>query len=296
MPGPGPLGRRGAAGRRPRRRRPDRRRRGRPRAAGRGRTSSWSASCRSTRRTSRSSTSGRSWSPTRPTPTGRPTAWRSSASGSGAGSRSSRRRRRPGVGLDDRPVGGYDLLGVIRVYTKVPGKPADRSHPFTLPIGEHGAGPGPRGPSRPGAVAEVRQGLGLGAFDGQTVKRDHELQRRRRRRAARLIRGSIRAAEPTGPSASGEASMATALIVEDDPDQAELVGPAAPATATSTPIVADDRRRRAGDWPGGSSPTSILLDLMLPDTQRLRRLPAAPGRPRRRCSPRSSCSPPWATT
>jgi ribosome-interacting GTPase 1 len=69
----------------------------------------------------------------------------------------------------------YDLLGVIRVYTKVPGKPADRTHPFTLHAG--------------GTIHDLTSLIhrdlehsvkfariwGSGVFDGQTVKRDHEL-------------------------------------------------------------------------------------------------------------------------
>ncbi len=80
-----------------------------------------------------------------------------------------------GEGLETLRDAAYHLLGLLRVYTKVPGKPVDRSHPFTLPIGScvldlardiH---------------KEVESGLkfariwGQGVFDGQTVKRDHEL-------------------------------------------------------------------------------------------------------------------------
>jgi ribosome-interacting GTPase 1 len=78
--------------------------------------------------------------------------------------------------LDSVRSAGYDMLGVIRVYTKVPGKPADRSHPFTIPIGS--------------TVLELAREVhrdfeqslkfakvwGSGAFEGQTVRRDHELQ------------------------------------------------------------------------------------------------------------------------
>ncbi len=38
-------------------------------------------------------------------------------------------------GLETLRLATYDLLGVIRVYTKVPGKPIDRSRPYTLPKG-----------------------------------------------------------------------------------------------------------------------------------------------------------------
>jgi ribosome-interacting GTPase 1 len=78
-------------------------------------------------------------------------------------------------GLDALRRATYDLLGVLRVYTKVPGKPVDRSKPYTIPIG--------------GTVLdlareihrEFEHGLkfariwGTGVFEGQTVKRDHEL-------------------------------------------------------------------------------------------------------------------------
>jgi uncharacterized protein len=81
-----------------------------------------------------------------------------------------------GVTLDSVRSAGYDMLGVIRVYTKVPGKPADRSHPFTVPIGS----------TVLELAREVHRDLeqslkfakvwGSGVFEGQTVRRDHELQ------------------------------------------------------------------------------------------------------------------------
>jgi ribosome-interacting GTPase 1 len=80
-----------------------------------------------------------------------------------------------GVGLDHLRLNTYHLLGVIRVYTKVPGKPADRASPYTLPAG--------------GTVHDLARLIhrdleaslksariwGTGVHDGQTVKRDHEL-------------------------------------------------------------------------------------------------------------------------
>ncbi len=81
-----------------------------------------------------------------------------------------------GSGLDDVRDAAYDLLGVIRVYTKVPGKPADRSSPFAIPEGSTVA-------DLARAVhRDLEQSLkfarvwGSGVFEGQTVKRDHELQ------------------------------------------------------------------------------------------------------------------------
>jgi len=78
-------------------------------------------------------------------------------------------------GLDDLRRATYDLLGVLRVYTKVPGKPVDRSKPFTVPIGS----------TVLDLAREVHRDFehtlkfarvwGTGVFEGQTVKRDHEL-------------------------------------------------------------------------------------------------------------------------
>jgi ribosome-interacting GTPase 1 len=80
-----------------------------------------------------------------------------------------------GTGLDDLRRAAYDLLGVIRIYTKLPGKPADRSSPFTVPIGS----------TVLDLAREVHRDFehslkfarvwGQGVFEGQTVKRDHEL-------------------------------------------------------------------------------------------------------------------------
>jgi small GTP-binding protein len=81
----------------------------------------------------------------------------------------------PGQGLDALRRASYDLLGVMRVYTKLPGKPPDRTRPFTIPIG--------------GTVLDLAREIhrdfeqslkfarvwGTGVFEGQTVKRDHEL-------------------------------------------------------------------------------------------------------------------------
>lgn len=78
-------------------------------------------------------------------------------------------------GLETIRQDAYHLLGVFRVYTKVPGKPVDRSRPFTLPIGS----------TVLDLARDVHQDFaqslkfariwGSGVFDGQTVKRDHEL-------------------------------------------------------------------------------------------------------------------------
>ena len=80
-----------------------------------------------------------------------------------------------GQGLEELRLAIYKTLDVIRVYTKQPGKPPDMTSPFTCPVGS--------------TVTEMA-GLvhkdfadnlksarvwGVGVFDGQSVKRDHEL-------------------------------------------------------------------------------------------------------------------------
>ncbi len=79
-------------------------------------------------------------------------------------------------GLETVRTAAYHLLGVLRIYTQAPGKPVDRTKPFTLPVGstiidlakvihrdfEH--------------TLKSARIWGTGVFDGQTVKRDHELR------------------------------------------------------------------------------------------------------------------------
>ena len=81
-----------------------------------------------------------------------------------------------GDGLDEFRKRVYELLGVMRVYTKQPGKPADMTSPFTCPIGSTVS-------EFAGYVhADFEDGLktarvwGSAAFDGQTVGRDHVLR------------------------------------------------------------------------------------------------------------------------
>jgi ribosome-interacting GTPase 1 len=91
--------------------------------------------------------------------------------------------RWPVVAVSSRTGAGLDLLGhrtfqaleIIRVYTKQPGKAADRDAPFTLPRG-----------ATVGDLAErIHKDLlvslkfariwGAGTFDGQTVQKEHPL-------------------------------------------------------------------------------------------------------------------------
>jgi len=80
-----------------------------------------------------------------------------------------------GNGLEDLRTAVYTFLNVIRVYTKRPGKPADKEAPFACPAGSTVAQ----------LAALVHRDLaeklksarvwGTGVFDGQTVTRDHVL-------------------------------------------------------------------------------------------------------------------------
>jgi small GTP-binding protein len=80
-----------------------------------------------------------------------------------------------GQGLDELRTAIFQFLGVIRVYTKQPGKPPDMTSPFTCPIGS----------TLVDMAALVHRDFaqnlksariwGSGVFDGQTVKRDHVL-------------------------------------------------------------------------------------------------------------------------
>jgi ribosome-interacting GTPase 1 len=78
-------------------------------------------------------------------------------------------------GLDSLTRLAYDMLGVIRVYTKVPGKPADRTQPFTLPIGSTVEDLACQVHKDLAASWKSARVWGSDVFEGQTVKRDHEL-------------------------------------------------------------------------------------------------------------------------
>jgi ribosome-interacting GTPase 1 len=79
--------------------------------------------------------------------------------------------------LELRPV-IYDALGVMRIYTKQQGKPADMASPFTCPFGSTVAEfAGHVHRDFEDAVKSARV-WGSGTFDGQTVGRDHVLRDR----------------------------------------------------------------------------------------------------------------------
>jgi len=82
---------------------------------------------------------------------------------------------RTGAGLGELARRTFDAFGIMRVYTKQPGRPRDDSAPFALPLG-----------STVGDLAErIHKDLldtmtfarvwGASAFDGQAVQKDHVL-------------------------------------------------------------------------------------------------------------------------
>jgi ribosome-interacting GTPase 1 len=80
-----------------------------------------------------------------------------------------------GTGLEELPATFFRLLDIIRIYAKPPGKPADMTDPFTLPVGS--------------TVMDLATGIhrqlaeklkfariwGTGVYDGQNAQRNHVL-------------------------------------------------------------------------------------------------------------------------
>ncbi len=83
-----------------------------------------------------------------------------------------------GDGLAELRKAIYDALGVMRIYTKQPGKPADMTSPFTPPIGSTVAELAGRVHRDLEDTVKSARVWGSGAFDGQTVGRDHVLHDR----------------------------------------------------------------------------------------------------------------------
>jgi len=80
------------------------------------------------------------------------------------------------TGFEDLAKRTFDALDVMRIYTKQPGKDADRERPFTLPRGST------VGDLARGIHKDVAEGLkfarvwGASVFDGQSVKSAHVLE------------------------------------------------------------------------------------------------------------------------
>jgi small GTP-binding protein len=69
----------------------------------------------------------------------------------------------------------YKSLRVMRIYTKEPGKPPDRTSPFTVPVGGTLLDLAARVHKDFAERLRSARIWGTGVFDGQTVKRDHVL-------------------------------------------------------------------------------------------------------------------------
>jgi len=83
-----------------------------------------------------------------------------------------------GDGLTELRAGLFNLLGVMRIYSKLPGKPADMTAPFTVPIGASVSEFAGRVHNEFEEKLKNARVWGSAAFDGQTVGRDHILQDR----------------------------------------------------------------------------------------------------------------------
>ncbi len=83
-----------------------------------------------------------------------------------------------GDGLAELRTRLFGLLEVIRIYAKPQGKPADMTAPFTIPIGGTVLDFAEKVHSDLGETLKSAKVWGSAQFDGQTVKRDHELKDR----------------------------------------------------------------------------------------------------------------------
>lgn len=83
-----------------------------------------------------------------------------------------------GTGLEDLRTRLYQLLGVIRIYGKQPGKQPDMSAPFTISEGGTVLDFAEKVHSDLAEGLKAAKVWGSAQFDGQTVKRDHVLRDR----------------------------------------------------------------------------------------------------------------------
>jgi small GTP-binding protein len=80
-----------------------------------------------------------------------------------------------GTGLEELRSAIYEFLNVMRVYTKKPGKPADMTSPYALPIGSTVLDLAVAVHRDFEEKLKAAKVWGTGVFDGQSVTRDHEL-------------------------------------------------------------------------------------------------------------------------
>jgi uncharacterized protein len=81
-----------------------------------------------------------------------------------------------GDAMDELRTRLFQLLEVMRIYAKMPGKPADMKSPFTIPIGGTVLDFAEKVHSDLAETLKAAKVWGSAQFDGQTVKRDHVLR------------------------------------------------------------------------------------------------------------------------
>jgi uncharacterized protein len=81
-----------------------------------------------------------------------------------------------GDGMAELRTKIFELLGMIRIYAKPPGKPADMTAPFTIPDGGTVLDFAEKVHSDLAETLKAAKVWGSAQFDGQTVKRDHVLK------------------------------------------------------------------------------------------------------------------------
>jgi len=80
-----------------------------------------------------------------------------------------------GAGLDKLSATMFRLLGIIRIYAKPPGKPADMSDPFTLPAGATVMDLATAIHRELAGKLKFARIWGTGVYDGQNTQRNHVL-------------------------------------------------------------------------------------------------------------------------
>lgn len=80
-----------------------------------------------------------------------------------------------GAGIEALSVKLFELLGIIRVYAKPPGKPADMTEPFTLPAGSTVMDLAISIHRQLAEKLKTARIWGTGVYDGQNVQRTHIL-------------------------------------------------------------------------------------------------------------------------
>ncbi len=80
-----------------------------------------------------------------------------------------------GAGLEKLSAKFFELLGIIRIYAKPPGKPADMTEPFTLPAGSTVMDLATAVHRQLAEKLKSARIWGTGVYDGQNAQRNHVL-------------------------------------------------------------------------------------------------------------------------